>query len=546
MLAALTLCLGLQSGVASAVPDTGARALHVFIEDEAGTLLVAGWSVQLGRLTGNTVRWLETASIDATSGVATFTALDEPTNFVQAKHDTGEVTRRELVALGPATEGALPTAHRIVFVGQRPERSLYVQVSDPLGLVRINVGTLVAVDRAGREITLVADPAIPGRHVARDVEPGGYRIELRDPRYLPVLLERHTPGHVATVHPVGSAALVVTFVDAVDGRTLTPEDLTTMTGVESETMLQGSVKRIYSLSTSAVGAGLSGEVSIDGLVPGTSTQLHATFPKHFAASVDVADIGAGEARRVTQRVERARSVLGTIVDPAGAPVQGVSVATVGGQSDGARVLAPRNVIIVSGPISVGQSSGGQGVTTTFRGRTSLSGLMGPSRSTQALATSDDAGRFELHGLGSGSTQLEARFTPWHHEALTLPALTTSTPPREGAPPLVVRAPGPCGADVQFVVPRGTTLAHYEVSLQLGDAPWLLPKDRVAPLVDEHEIMKLRGLTGAPCRLDVRLRDGSVWPPVPDTAPSSLTVEFVPDAGAPTRVRVDLGPLAGDQ
>jgi hypothetical protein len=559
MFAALTLCLALQGSPTGALVAPEARALHVFLEDEAGELLVDGWSVRVGRLSGTKMQWLETKPIDATSGVATFTAIDEPTSFVQAVHVTGELSGFELVRFGPMANGALAAVHRLVLDRPRPERSLFVQVSDPFGLALSGCATLVAIDRAGREIALGADPDVPGRHVARDVEPGGYRIELRDPRYLPLVLARHTPGHVATVRPVGSAALVVTFVDAVDGRTLTPVEVNSMTGAQSTT--GGTVMSLVGLPTNAASARFSGEARIEGLIPGTSTWLGATFARHFAASVEVADIAPGETRHVTQRVERARSVHGMVVDSTGTPVCGVKITTMGMPSDGAHWSGARNVIVSTGTVRVRQHLSGPRSATSITGPISISPVLGLLHSPQVTGTSDDAGQFELHGLETGVTQLVAHFTPWHREAISLPALTASTRPDrasstdeartaavvEEASPLVLHAPGPCGANLQFLLPYGMTLAHFDVAMQIGNAPWLLAKDRIAPLLDEHQTMQLRGLTGAQCRLDVRLREGAVWPPpTRDAGASSLIFEFVPCTGAATHVPVDLSPLTRNQ
>jgi len=392
MRAVLILCLGLQSAAIGADDSPATRTLHVFVEDATGTLLVDGWSVRLGRLSGTTMQWLETTRVDATSGVAEFAAIDEPTNFVQAMHDTGEIAlRRDLDA--------------------------------------------------------------DGRYVARGVEPGSYRIELRDARYLPVLLERHMTGRAASMQLIGSATVVVEFVDAVDSRPLTPLDVYSLTKAVSASGRQAM--QLLSLPSGAAGAGQSGATRLEGVVPGATLSLQASFARHLAASLELTDIAPAETRRITCRVDRARTVYGTILDPTGAPVAGVPVAIEGGTSAGSSTArAPQ--IVVSGPVF-------------------------------------------LQALTNGPTLL----LTW-----------------------------------------GMTLAHFELTLQVGEDAALHRADKQRTLVDEHQTMQLRAARAAPCRLVVWRRGQTlVTPLAPRFAPPSQTYEFVPRAGAPTVVRVDLTPFA---
>jgi len=552
MLTALTLCLGIQIGAAAAAPGIGGHALHVFVEDEAGTLLVDGWSVRVGRWAGTSIQWVEKRAVDPTTGVAAFTALGDPVCVVQALHDTQESSDREQIRLRPSDDGSGPAVHGLVFEGPTPERSLFVIAIDSQGLSWTDdTLELVAVGKRGQEIPLHSTPEAPQRYVARGLEAGNYRVELRDPRFLPMALEQHPTGVIGTVRPVGSSTALIRFVDAVDGE---PVDVTSH--FEVIWTMSSVVSTPSGSSTRGSGvAGPRSEVRVAGLVPGASVRIEATFAAHYRRTVELTDFTPGERRVHEARVDRGRTARGTIIDATGAPVANVPVTAQSEGVTGAVPLTPGKVqllgrVTISGSSSSFSSSVHSSAGSSAQGMAALVTSLSPDLAAPRNCTSDPSGAFVLRGLAPETTKLTVCFTPWHQEVIALPARTV----REGIDPttvaavddlpLVLRAPGAAGADLEFMLPPRTNLDAYEVNLQIGDGPWLRQDAAVAPLVDERQRMTLRGLPEVPCRLAASIRTSATLPPLapPPTRPPA-TFEFVPRVGHPTVVRIDLTSLA---
>jgi len=549
MLAALTLCLGLQSAAAGADVSLATRALHVFVEDTTGALLVDGWSVRLFRKSGTQLTWLETRSLDARTGLAEFKALLWGTSVVQAMHDSEEASEPEQIELLSTDKGAGTIVHGIVYPRSTPERSLFVSVLDPHGQAWSDHALhLVAVGRSGAEIPLHPEPDTPQRYVARDIEPDSYRIELRDPGYMPILIERHTTGVNTFVRPVGSAAAHIQFVDAVDGRPVAIASFSEI--IWTQTSLVSSPGG--DLAKGSGDAGATSELRLAGLVAGASVRIDATFDAHHNMVVELMDFMPGETRTHVARVDRGRIARGTIVDSTGAPVAGVPV-TAQYEAALARLLPVQGNVRLRGRVSVSTSStsasdvthstacsGAQGTTALVR---ALLPVSAPAR----MSASDRAGEFVLRGLAPEAMKLTAIFTPWHHETLTIPARAErmGSDPTSGAladdPPLVVHAPGAAGADLELALLRRMSPFELELALQIGDGPWLREESAVAPLVDERQRMTLRGLPEVPCRLAVSRRTPPLVSPVVST-PLEI-FEFVPRVGSPTFVRIDLTSLA---
>lgn len=550
MLAVLTLCLALQSGAAGAGSGAGARALHVFVEDTTGTLLVDGWSVRHYRKSGRTLIWLETRTIDARNGLAEFKALSYGTSVVQAVHDSEEASEQFELQSTDGDSGTI--VHGIVYTRPTPERSLMVSVLDPDGKAW-NAHTLnvVAVARNGAEIPLQPEPDAPQRYVARGVEPDSYRIELRDPGYMPVLIARHTTGVSAFVRPLGSAAAHIQFVDAVNGA---PVDIKSFQEIVwTQTSLVSSPGG--ALAKGSGDAGPTNELFLAGLVAGASVRIDATFAAHPDLTVELLDLMPGETRTHVARVDRGRLARGTIVDPTGAPVAGVSV-TAQNEATRGSPLPVQGQMRLQGRVSVSMNAGpssGSAHSTTGSSATGGSGAAGipalvmaiaPESASVRTATSDPAGEFVLRGLAPEAIELTATFTPWHQETLTFPAraarMGRDLAPADD-PQVTVQAPGAAGADIELAVLRGAPPGELELALQIGDGPWLHEETALAPLVDARQWMTLRGLPEVPCRLVVSRR---VAPSLAPLLSTPLEIfEFVPRVGPPTFVRVDLAGLA---
>lgn len=511
-----------------------ARTLQVFLVDESGTLLIDGWAVRLGTWKDTQIVYGANQPIDAATGCATISAFPHALVIVQGVHATGESTHGEQISLPDSG----PTVLELEHDGPPTSRSLYVRLDSTPGRLKGSEPPveLVALDRDGRVVASLL-PEANGLYVARGVEPGAYRIEARDPHFLPLVLERHTTGTLGRATLTGSATLTLRFVDARDGGPVVPSSITVSERRES---FQGSSSSSRTLRTPVSPHLPPSHVELPGLLPGNSVSLVVSFDEYLPVLHDAGELAPGEARVREVPVTRGLELTGTVRDASGAPIEGVLVRSgdvpflqlVQSSASGTAVVGGTMVFkrsdFAGGAIAVNDATRQQLLAVARR----MQGAGPFNFGEQAVRTakSDSSGACTLRGLELDQGEVFVHFTPWHVEVLPL-----ARDERGAVLPFQAVAQHSGAADVEVALQHSQHLSLFSFELQVGEGPWLGPNDQRAPLFDGGLRIALRGLPEVPCRLRIGMGTGTSR----FTSTEPLIVEFVPSPRTPTKVVIDL-------
>lgn len=450
------------------------------------------------------------AAVDPAKGTAWFTDLPAAITFAKGMHVTGEET--EAVALLVRKDHH---AAELRFAGPSPERSLFVAL-DSLGFQADEAlpEALFAVDAQGRDVATLL-PRAANRYVATGVEPGLYQIQVRDPRFRAVLLERHPTGLLGTASLAGSVSLDLRFVDEVDG---SPVNVTSVTLCEHRRMASSS-----SLTTRTWAPKVHGTLTCDALIPGATVGLQVRFDTHPTLAYDAGLLDAGGTHDATIRVPRGLDVAGMVLDSRGAPISDLLVTTEGDPT--LEALRPGSPFRLdpSMPLRLPSMSSGE---VRIEGDHLPTMPMAPR--TWRNASTDADGAVVLRGLPKTATpRVFCVFTPWHVEEIPLVPAPSGT----GYEPFVVRASNSGAADVEVLLDRRSDIGGWRVELRVGAGDWLgYDEQRVV----HSASIRLRGLPIEPCSMRFTPLKSKQ-----SAASESVTVEFVPATEAATPVRVDL-------
>lgn len=384
----------LELGAAVVEPEA---LLVGHIVDAAGNLLIDGWSVSARHDArhageGRTSTWAR-AAVDPTTGQFRITGLAPGELRVSAS--SGSVRVPEVVA---TTRGGVETAIELRYEGPDPRTKLVVTLSTTrYHIFEPAPGTVLALAADGTPITLEPEPGRANDWFAPDVAPGAYRIEVRDPRFLPWSKDGVSPGQPARAFLEGNAGLRVRVVDDETGARV--EDF----ALDVEYPAAGVWPNVFRVREP--GGAAPPEDHYRGVVPGdlvVAVQA-AGWP---ARRVAVPGLAPGELRELEVRLARSATLVGRVVDTAGRPLAGVVVQATRGDVPGHDRGGP-------GPVQFSSNS---------NGTTRASAI--PYR--DAATTTDSDGRFTFDDLGKGMHTLLAergRFV----EAVARVALPTSEP-----------------------------------------------------------------------------------------------------------------------
>lgn len=497
--------------LASALRQDPGGALEVYLVDEHGGLLTDGWTVQAGMPSGPTTWVRKSKTVDPTTGLVRFEDMEGVVR-VQGRHRSGDATEW--------TEVSVPSSGTLVheLVGPRTARSLFVDVRGPTGLSS-SPSELVARDAAGRvAATLVRGPS--GTFVARDVDPGVYRIEVHDPRFVPLLLERHATGEYASAVLHLTSRVVVRFVDAVDGSDVVPTSATWTTQ-------RGATTNVHAFTQHDAPARYD-----FALEAGLPLELTATFEAHLDVQRSLPPLEPAELRHLVVAVTRGHVVEGVLRDSSGASLEGVVV-----QSCGPLRLPPggdSRTFVMRFPMTPAGQTSSPAVQAQLREMAKRMRVQGRAlfeSSPPRSCRTDAAGRFSLSGLVDEPREVRVCLTPWHVETVPL-----ERDPATGAfAPLTLTLEHRGAADLDLVLDHPDDIHKLHFSLQLGDEPWLGPDAlQVEPAV-VGSVLALRGLPEVPCRLRITRWSGSSA----SAAPPSEVVEFLPVSGVPRPRPVDV-------
>jgi len=493
--------LSFSLSLALVLCQEAAPALEVFLVDASGGLLVEGWHVHCRSESDTRVG----LAVHADSGSARF---EGTTGRVQV-HARHRPTGDELRAVTVDVAASGTTVCRLTSAGPPPHQSLFLAVDVPFPRLPPEV---VALD-AANEVVAALKPEPCGRFVARGVPPGTYRVEVRDPRYRPELFDRLPTGVLGVAQWQGSADLAVRFVDAEDGRVLTP----------SRAML--AVVARSGVARAEAGVALDPGGSAVSVLPGGTIEVEALFDEHLPVRSTAPALSPGEARELVIRVGRAVEVAGRVCDPAGAGLHGVLV------------TSPFAPVDLQTPFARNARVDPDYVESWLSWQhTRLLGSGSPSSTSRLLpplvhrvTETDATGAFRLTGLPPGTREVCVCLTPWHVRSLLLGARA------EPCAPLVAAQRGAADVRLELLRPLVQESAALVFALQIGDGPWIGPAEQVAPLTGDGETITLRGLPSVPCRLQVARPS-----PLPGVFPQeAVEVEFVPSSGDPTKVTLDL-------
>jgi len=501
--------------LACAMLQAAPRSLEVYLVDEAGALLVEGWWVRVNQWEGGSLLQRAVGPIDNVSGRASF-ELTGDIAFVEGFHPSGEATGREEVVLAADAT----TVHELRFDGPPPVRSLFVQLSGFAAGQPPPEELLATAVAGGRRVRL--EQVRYGLYVARGVEPGAYRVEVEDARFVPLVLAEHRTGRSVGAACTWAQRVLVRCVDALDGSPLTAE-------TASVTIRQqGGAWTIHAEPS------MLPEAASVRVPPGAELTLEATFDSHPTLLVALAPLRVGEQREVVVQVQRGVTASGRVVSSSGDGVAGVVVRTRLDEDLFGGAPFVFNRVLVTAP---GQRvCNSAGVPTDPQLREQILGMAQrmraqaaptPELTHRATRTAAD-GSFQLIGLSAATELVHICLTPWHVSTLRL----SPNVPDGAVATLDLAAAASGSVDVVFKSRSAAAVRALQVSLQLGDTPPLGPEAQRAPLTVDGERMPLRGLPLVPCKL-------SLSSPL---SGRTHTVEFVPAGAATLEVTVDLDAL----
>ena len=289
------------------------------IVDAAGNLQVEGWNVSATLdASGRTARLggrdsvMARAAIDPTTGQFRIEGL--PPGALRVSANSGS-TRIEGTTV--TTKKGEETFLELRYSGPDPRRRLVATLrSRPFLGVAPDPGTVHAIAADGTRHAMERAPGRASDWHVPDVEPGEYRIEVRDPRFVPASQAGVRTGVTASVGLVGSAALRLTVVDGDTGAPV--EDYHLDVAYRSPGMSTNVVRvRERSLPMPLEG-------SYPGLLPGDLT-LSVEAEGWPTARVNVDALAPDETRVVQVTLVRAVALRGRVVDTQGRPLSGIAV-----------------------------------------------------------------------------------------------------------------------------------------------------------------------------------------------------------------------------
>jgi hypothetical protein len=403
--------------------DLGAVALQReavlvgHILDAEGNLLVDNWLVtafQEGRVeVGIRLPMFAQSRVDPATGQFRIEGLPPGNLSVRATDGT-----RHIAEVAATTKHGSETFLELHYGGPDAQRRLVVSIGTrPFHAFRPGPGAVQAIAEDGTRHTLTTAPGRSNDWHLVDVEPGTYRIEIRDPRFDAWTQEVARTGQPTSAQLVGSAALRLAVVDGTTGARVEAYSLDV--GYRNVDISPAEFRVRERTVASPVG-GLH-----DGIVPGDLT-LAVEAEGFPTAHVDVDALAPGETRDVTVTLSSGLSLSGRVVDSAGRPLAGVDVQVTRGEYPGHDR--------VSG------------------GRTSVSGTFGGQRYSFGIGYRDDAttsaadGSFSFRGLSAGTHALLARRGQWN-EVWTKVEL-----PR--AEPIALALPDAASTSIRLLLPDG--------------------------------------------------------------------------------------------
>lgn len=384
-----------------------------------------------------------------------------------------------------ATGETIPPLEVELTAGVVTERELRLAVSAPIHHLYVSI-----VGRGVRELSKLNGRASDGSvvaflpltvsmWVARDAPPSSYTVALEDERFAPAQIEGLQVGQVGRLDLQGSVTLIIELRDECDGSPLPAQAVNVMTSRGNPgVLLPGS----HALGT--------GAYAVAGLFPGHASGW-ATFEDRPTFAFDLGELVAGDTRRVVLDVPRGLKIEGHVRDAEGRPQGGLPVALVRLQADGS---ASRGAVL-------------------------------------RTVDSDPDGSFKFMASAGHAYAASIPLTPWR--TLSAPVNLTAGPVVRGVVDLTVDEGGQ--ADLSFSFAHGALLSEYDVALVLADGTRLRDVDALSALRDRRGRMILRGLAEGPCQLVVTQRARPAAP----GATESRSFGFLPHAGRPTEVTIDL-------
>jgi hypothetical protein len=289
------------------------------IVDAAGNLQIAGWNVSAtlssgarsARLGGRD-SVMARATIDPTTGQFRIEGL--PPGALQVRANSG-TTRIDNVTV--TTKKGEETFVELRYSGPDPGRRLVVMLrSRPFLGVRPEPGTVHAIAADGTRHMLTQVPTSTAEWHVPEIEPGDYRIEVRDPRFAPANQEGVRPGVPTTVSLVGSATLRLAVIDGETGAEVLEHHLDI---TYRNPGFASNVVRVRERSQPRPAGG-----SYAGILPGDLT-LIVEAEGRPAARVNVDALAPDETRDVQVTLVRAVALRGRVVDTKGQPLSDIAV-----------------------------------------------------------------------------------------------------------------------------------------------------------------------------------------------------------------------------
>lgn len=482
-------------------------ALVAHIVDEDGALLVDGWVIEFtheerpreGHFTYS--RTAHSVLVDPGSGTATQSDVVPGEYILSARHHTGERIEAVQVKVpaGPPTECELRLA------GPAPERGLYVRLQLGYPMALDDPVRIVARSAEGAAIELEA--LSRDCYGARGVPPGMYTASVEDARFEPATIADFARGTSQSLTLWGSAALVLTLRDELDGSAVVPSAILVEAALE-----RNRSRRLVATVPEAL------EHRITGLLP-TAFVVTLAFDDRPSVSVEIEELQPARERRVIVDVPRGATVRGVVVDEHGLGIEGVPVE-----------IRTRNVSAFTSTANRPTTKlTATGHMIFKRGGITSRDFDLPTR-RNAVTAAD--GSFELHGLAPGDYTLRVHLTPWWAEFHDMPIAAGTHRPIDLRIPVQRKA----SLDLQFKFPVGTTLADYDLAFQYGAGVWQRIEGGRGLRPGEPDRITLRGVKAAPCTLVVTLAAGAQRSTSHNVA---RRFEFTPTLGAPAVVPIDL-------